>query len=112
MTAALLGSVYTSLSGIASGTLNAASQAGSVIGVALFGSLAATSLVPRLRPGVATTTTHGDEIVVTAPDVPSRDLVHALVTEGIGVTSVHEQRKSLEEAFLAMTGGDDDHAAR
>jgi MFS transporter, DHA2 family, methylenomycin A resistance protein len=41
MTAALLGSVDRSRSGIASGTLNTARQTGSVIGVALFGSLIA-----------------------------------------------------------------------
>jgi DHA2 family methylenomycin A resistance protein-like MFS transporter len=49
MTAALLGSVDKSRSGIASGTLNTARQSGSVIGVALFGSLAATHLVSGLR---------------------------------------------------------------
>jgi DHA2 family methylenomycin A resistance protein-like MFS transporter len=41
MTASLLGSVHRSRSGIASGTLNTARQTGSVIGVALFGSLIA-----------------------------------------------------------------------
>jgi DHA2 family methylenomycin A resistance protein-like MFS transporter len=41
MTASLLGSVERSRSGIASGTLNTARQTGSVIGVALFGSLIA-----------------------------------------------------------------------
>ena len=41
MTASLLGSVDRSRSGIASGTLNTARQTGSVIGVALFGSLVA-----------------------------------------------------------------------
>ncbi len=41
MTASLLGSVDRSRSGIASGTLNTARQVGSVIGVALFGSLIA-----------------------------------------------------------------------
>jgi DHA2 family methylenomycin A resistance protein-like MFS transporter len=49
MTAALLGSVDASQSGIASGTLNTARQVGSVIGVALFGSFAAGDLVPGLR---------------------------------------------------------------
>jgi MFS transporter, DHA2 family, methylenomycin A resistance protein len=41
MTAALLGSVDRSWSGVASGTLNTARQAGSVIGVSLFGALIA-----------------------------------------------------------------------
>ena len=41
MTSSLLGSVERSRSGIASGTLNTARQTGSVIGVALFGSLIA-----------------------------------------------------------------------
>jgi DHA2 family methylenomycin A resistance protein-like MFS transporter len=41
MTSAMLGSVERSRSGIASGTLNTARQAGSVVGVALFGTLIA-----------------------------------------------------------------------
>jgi MFS transporter, DHA2 family, methylenomycin A resistance protein len=49
MTSALLGSVDPSRSGIASGTLNTARQTGSVIGVALFGSLAAANLVSGLH---------------------------------------------------------------
>ncbi|HUB75553.1 MAG TPA: MFS transporter [Solirubrobacteraceae bacterium] len=49
MTAALLGSVERSRSGVASGTLNTARQTGSVIGVALFGSLAAGGLLGGLR---------------------------------------------------------------
>ncbi len=52
MTAALLGSVDTSRSGIAAGTLNTARQTGSVIGVGLFGSLAATNLVTGLHTGL------------------------------------------------------------
>jgi DHA2 family methylenomycin A resistance protein-like MFS transporter len=52
MTSALLGSVDASRSGVAAGTLNTARQTGSVIGVALFGSLAATSLVGGLRLGL------------------------------------------------------------
>jgi DHA2 family methylenomycin A resistance protein-like MFS transporter len=52
MTSALLGSVVTSRSGIASGILNTARQTGSVIGVALFGSLAAGGLVSGLRLGL------------------------------------------------------------
>ena len=58
MTAALRGSVDTSRSGIASGTLNTARQTGSVVGVALFGSLAASSLVGGL---------HADLTVCMAP---------------------------------------------
>jgi MFS transporter, DHA2 family, methylenomycin A resistance protein len=49
VTAALLGSVDRSRSGLASGTLNTARQTGSVIGVGLFGSLAAGHLVSGLR---------------------------------------------------------------
>ena len=45
MTSALLGTVDRKLSGVASGVLNASRQAGSVIGVALFG-----SLIARHRP--------------------------------------------------------------
>jgi MFS transporter, DHA2 family, methylenomycin A resistance protein len=49
MTSALLGSVDPGHSGVASGTLNTARQTGSVIGVGLFGSLAAGHLVSGLR---------------------------------------------------------------
>ncbi|QHA09172.1 ATP-binding cassette domain-containing protein [Streptomyces broussonetiae] len=68
--------------------------------------------VLRVLPGVATVMTRRDEIVVTAPGVPSRDLVHELVTEGIGVMSVQQESKSLEEAFLTMTEGDGERGAR
>ncbi|WP_063739766.1 MFS transporter [Pseudonocardia halophobica] len=44
MTAALLGSVEPARSGVAAGTLNTARQAGSVLGVGLFGALAARGL--------------------------------------------------------------------
>jgi len=71
----------------------------------------ATSLLRGL-PGVSLAITQAGEIVVTAPEVPSRDLVHVLVTGGVGVTSVHEESTSLEEAFLTLTGGIDEHAAR
>ncbi len=54
MTASLLGSVDRSRSGIASGTLNTARQTGSVIGVALYGSLiAGGQLVPGLHAALA-----------------------------------------------------------
>ena len=53
MTTALLGSVDRSRSGVASGTLNTARQTGSVIGVALFGSLVTTELVGGLRIALA-----------------------------------------------------------
>ena len=53
MTSALLGSVDRSQSGIASGTLNTLRQTGSVVGVALFGSLIATSLVGGLHVALA-----------------------------------------------------------
>jgi len=49
MTAALLGSVETTRSGLASGTLNTARQTGSVIGVALFGALANGNLIDGLH---------------------------------------------------------------
>lgn len=49
ITSALLGSVDPARSGVASGTLNTARQTGSVVGVALFGAFAATSLVHGLH---------------------------------------------------------------
>ena len=53
MTSALLGSVDKSRSGIASGTLNTARQTGSVLGVAVFGSLVAADVVTGLHRSVA-----------------------------------------------------------
>jgi DHA2 family methylenomycin A resistance protein-like MFS transporter len=49
MTSALLGSAPASYSGVASGTLNTARQAGSVLGVALFGALSADRVVGGLH---------------------------------------------------------------
>jgi DHA2 family methylenomycin A resistance protein-like MFS transporter len=49
MTSALLGSVEPTRSGVASGTLNTARQVGSVLGVALFGSLATGDVVRGLH---------------------------------------------------------------
>jgi MFS transporter, DHA2 family, methylenomycin A resistance protein len=49
MTSSLLGSVDAERSGVASGTLNTARQTGSVIGVALFGSLIGGDLVAGLH---------------------------------------------------------------
>jgi ABC-type multidrug transport system ATPase subunit len=66
--------------------------------------------VLREVPGVATVTARDAEVVVIAPEVPSRDLVRALVTAGIGVTAANLIRRSLEEAFLSITQGDDDAA--
>jgi ABC-2 type transport system ATP-binding protein len=68
--------------------------------------------VLRAIPGVATVTVQGDDIEVTAPDLRSRDLVSALVTAGVGVASVNQASRSLEEAFLTMTEGGSEHAAR
>ena len=68
--------------------------------------------VLRRTPDVSTFTVEADAILVTAPRLPSRDLVHALVTAGVGVIGVHQAGRSLEEAFLAMTEGDDHRAAR
>jgi DHA2 family methylenomycin A resistance protein-like MFS transporter len=71
MTAALLGSVDRSRSGVASGTLNTARQTGSVIGVALFGSLIAGGrLVGGLH--VALVITAGLSLVVAALGVRTR----------------------------------------
>jgi DHA2 family methylenomycin A resistance protein-like MFS transporter len=49
ITAALLGTVEPSRSGVASGTLNTARQTGSVLGVSAFGALTGVGLVPALR---------------------------------------------------------------
>jgi DHA2 family methylenomycin A resistance protein-like MFS transporter len=53
MTSSLLGSVDAERSGVASGALNTARQTGSVIGVALFGSLIGSDLVSGLHVALA-----------------------------------------------------------
>jgi MFS transporter, DHA2 family, methylenomycin A resistance protein len=53
MTSALLGSVERERSGVASGTLNTARQSGSVLGVALFGSLSAGGSISGLHTALA-----------------------------------------------------------
>ena len=53
ITTVSLGAVDPSHSGIAAGTLNTARQAGSIVGVALFGSLSARDLGAGLRLTVA-----------------------------------------------------------
>ncbi len=76
MTAALLGSVNASRSGIASGTLNTARQAGSVIGVALLGSLARRRPRPEcpaaalLEPGPVSSGALDHVTTYTLPDDP------------------------------------------
>ncbi len=68
--------------------------------------------VLRQMPGVATVTAQEAAVIVAAPGVSTRELVHTLVTTGVGVTSVQLANRSLEEAFLAMTEGGGEHAAR
>jgi DHA2 family methylenomycin A resistance protein-like MFS transporter len=52
ITSILLGAVDAARSGIAAGTLNTARQAGSVIGVAIYGSLTATGITRGLHAGL------------------------------------------------------------
>jgi ABC-type multidrug transport system ATPase subunit len=59
--------------------------------------------VLRAVPGVTAVTPRDGEAEVTAPGVPSSDLVQALVTAGVRVGAVHRAGRSLEDAFLAMT---------
>ena len=66
--------------------------------------------VLRRTPGVTDVSARGGDITVTAPGVPSRDLVQALVDAGTGVDAVHRATLSLEDAFLAITGADTDAA--
>lgn len=73
MTSALLGSVEPSRSGVASGTLNTGRQTGSVIGVALFGSLAAGGLVPGLRLALVISIALALAVAVLARLVPTQE---------------------------------------
>ena len=62
----MLGSVERSRSGVAAGTLNTLRQAGSSIGVALFGSLIASQFIPGLH--VALAISIGVVLVIAAPE--------------------------------------------
>ncbi len=78
MTAALLGSVDRSRSGLASSTLNSMRQTGSVIGVALFGSLIATGSFARgLRIALAVSV-----VVIAAASLLARGVASAGPTKG------------------------------
>jgi ABC-type multidrug transport system ATPase subunit len=68
--------------------------------------------VLRGVPGVTAVTTRDGDAEVTAPGVPSSDLVHALVTAGVRVGAVHRTGRSLEDVFLAMTITGEPDAAR
>lgn len=66
----------------------------------------------RDAPGVIAVTTDGTTITVTSPHLAARELVQTLTRAGIAIDSIQQSGRSLEEAFLAMTEGDDHHAAR
>ena len=67
MTSSLLGSVDAERSGVASGTLNTARQTGSVIGVALFGSLGASGVVGGLHSSIFISVALALAVVCLAP---------------------------------------------
>jgi ABC-2 type transport system ATP-binding protein len=64
--------------------------------------LAAGDVLGRL-PGVVSATRDGDRVEVLAADADA--LVRTLVTERVPFTSLEVRGASLEEAFLALTGG-------
>ncbi|GAA3302653.1 ATP-binding cassette domain-containing protein [Dactylosporangium vinaceum] len=99
------------------GRLVAAGQLGTLLGAADTLRFEADPLdravaVLRAVPGVTAVTARGGYAEVTAPGVPSSDLVHALVTAGVRVGAVHRAGRSLEDAFLAMTITGEADAAR
>jgi len=61
----------------------------------------------RDAPGVTAAAAHNGEVIVTAPTVPASDLVNVLVTAHVGVIAANPAHQSLEDAYLAMTGGHD-----
>lgn len=68
--------------------------------------------VLREARSVASVAVRDGHLVVTAPGTPPAELVEALVTAGVGVMSVTRADRSLEEAFLTMTEGEGERAAR
>jgi MFS transporter, DHA2 family, methylenomycin A resistance protein len=73
MTSSLLGSVEAERSGVASGVLNTARQTGSVIGVALFGSLGAGGVVAGLHESIVISIGLSLAVVGLARFLPTRD---------------------------------------
>jgi DHA2 family methylenomycin A resistance protein-like MFS transporter len=73
ITTALLGSVEPNRSGVAAGTLNTARQTGSVIGVALFGSLANGRVLPGLRISLVVSIVLALGTVALAQALPRQD---------------------------------------
>ena len=72
ITSELLGSVDRSRSGVAAGTLNTLRQAGSAIGVALFGSLVAAGLVSGVHAALALSIALALVVVALTPLIRSR----------------------------------------
>jgi ABC-2 type transport system ATP-binding protein len=65
---------------------------------------AATAVLGKLG-GVRTVTPDGDGLVVDVNGTPRAEVVAALVNAGVGVDRVVPRRR-LEDAFLALVGGD------
>lgn len=65
----------------------------------------------RGQRGVTAVTVKDGGISVSGTNVAPRDVIGALVAGGIGVASAHQSHRTLEEAFLTITEGDNDHAA-
>jgi ABC-type multidrug transport system ATPase subunit len=57
--------------------------------------------------GVQSIETRSDRILVTAPDLTTRELTQRLVSTGVGVIGVRAARR-LEDVFLGLVGGNDD----
>ncbi|GAA2125903.1 hypothetical protein GCM10009727_14610 [Actinomadura napierensis] len=68
--------------------------------------------VLRETRSVTAVTVQDGAVLVTAPGLAPDGLVQALVGAGVGVLSVNRASRTLEEVFLTVTDGEDEHAAR
>ncbi|WP_173097756.1 ABC transporter ATP-binding protein [Actinomadura verrucosospora] len=96
---------------VASGPLEELLAGGDAYRVEVDDTARATEVL-RAERRVAAVAVQDGRLVVTAPGTPPAALVEALVTAGVGVMAVTRADRSLEEAFLTMTEGEGEHAAR
>jgi ABC-2 type transport system ATP-binding protein len=55
-------------------------------------------------PGVESVEVDGTRLIVSAPDVAPSDVNAALVADGVAVSHLSAEQRSLEDVFLALTG--------
>lgn len=95
---------------IAAGSIKEMLGAGDAYQIEVDDPVRATAVLAAI-PGVSDVTANERTVTVTGLGIESRELVAALVAEGVGISSAQRANWSLEDAFLQITKGGN-HAAR